>query len=124
MQKKDLETFYLGAARAFLSNGDVSPESLAKLLLRADSEGNAGAENEALRKQLALDAGNVERFTSTELLAAIDRAGFKVSMSVGHPLLLFPTKDDQVTLWCKACERDSGFHWRDCPEADKKFKRE
>lgn len=63
-------------------------------------------------------------FTKDELLAAIDRAGFFVERSVGRPFLSFATDDDELTLWCKTCRRDSGFHYSTCVEAEKKFKRE
>jgi len=51
-----------------------------------------------------------------DLAAAIERAGFRVAKNIAHPFL-GPTPEDQPTLWCKECGRDSGYHWRTCSKA-------
>lgn len=54
--------------------------------------------------------------TREQLLAIIERAGFKVGRSVAH-LLLGPTPMDEWCLWCSECGRDSGFHYEKCSKA-------
>lgn len=51
-----------------------------------------------------------------ELLAAVDRAGFRVAKNIAHPFL-GPTPEDQWCLWCKECGRDSGYHWETCSKS-------
>jgi hypothetical protein len=48
-----------------------------------------------------------------DLAAAIASAGFHVAKSLAHPFL-GPTPEDEWTLWCTECGRDSGFHWPKC----------
>jgi hypothetical protein len=63
----------------------------------------------------------LEELSREQLLAVIDRAGFKVARSVAHPFL-GKTERDEWCLWCKECERDSGFHWERCSKHDKSKK--
>lgn len=51
--------------------------------------------------------------TREELLTAIEGAGFRVAKSSAHPFL-GPTSEDEWTLWCTVCGRDSGYHWDTC----------
>lgn len=56
--------------------------------------------------------------SATATQAAVERAGFRVAKNLAHPFL-GPTPEDQATLWCQECDRDSGFHWNDCSKANK-----
>jgi hypothetical protein len=61
------------------------------------------------------EPGTLEELTRDQLLAIIDRAGFKVGRSAAHPFL-GATERDEWCLWCKDCGRDSGYHWENCPK--------
>ena len=54
--------------------------------------------------------------TREQLLAIVERGGFKIGRSVAH-LLLGPTRYDEWCLWCSECGRDSGFHYEECSKA-------
>jgi len=49
-------------------------------------------------------------------LDVVEEAGFRFAKSLAHPFL-GPTSEDQLTLWCKECSRDSGFHYERCSKS-------
>lgn len=49
---------------------------------------------------------------------AVKSAGFHVTKNVAHPML-GATPEDEWTLWCDDCGRDSGFHWPGCSKYGK-----
>lgn len=66
-----------------------------------------------VREHVAHERKEPIRWTPKQLVEAIDRAGFHVAKNMAHPFL-GPTEEDQLTLWCKDCGRDSGFHYPSC----------
>jgi hypothetical protein len=54
--------------------------------------------------------------TLEDVERAIERAGFRLENNLAHPML-GPTSADELTLWCKECGRDSGFHYGTCSKA-------